>query len=215
MVLRNSIGKHGGSLHYDNPPRKPRKFLFEIGDYEVSFHKQRGCSPKYFHCAIWHHKEVVGNVDLSTTFEDVKSILSVSTTIVEPYQGLGIAYRVYEGLVCNHNMCIHTSNQSKGAIKLWHKLIKNPDLGMYFVNDMMNECFFDCDVFEVRLNDKSALEGVDYDGKPFSPYRKGGGLILVKKKSAADETIQRFVSLKLSQRRLAADFKKQNDRLAI
>jgi hypothetical protein len=213
MVQKNMI--HRNSFSCETRARRPRKFLFNIGDYDVSFHKQRYATKKhrYFHCAVWYRKQVIGSVDLSTIYYDATSVVSVDTQIANMYQGLGIAYRVYEGLVCEHNVTLHTNNQSPLAIKLWRKFAANNLLRMYFIyND--TEGLFTSDIFDVSLNKDGVLEVTDYDGKKFDPYNgrgRTGSLLLLKKKSSLDTAIQKYVPLRRAQQRIIAGFTRYDE----
>lgn len=210
MVLRNSITKSAGNM-YDKISR-PKKMVFDVGEYDVSFHtqeKQIIDRPwQYYHCAIWHRKKLIGGIDLSTAYSDVQTVVSVNANIVETYQGLGIAYRVYEGLTYIMNISLQSSNQSKGAVKLWRKLAANRSLRVYFIDDVHKDYLFQCDMHDIYLNEKGNLEGRDYTGFVFDPYIRNGSLILVKHKGALDKSIQQYILLRQGQYALASSFKR-------
>ncbi len=213
MVTRNTIGKKSGNYGYAKP-KYPKKFLFSVGPYNISFHDQNGVSGrnhyKYCHCAIWHNRKIVGGITLSTTFMDVRSIVSVDTKIREDYQGCNIAYHTYEALVADKNMGIHSNNQSHGAVKLWRKFANNNALKLYFVDDLHTSAFLNADAYDVRLNSKGVLEGINYSGRIFNPYTHPGSLLLVKRDGPLDLFIQAQKPLWIARQAMVANFKRRD-----
>ncbi len=203
MVMRNSITKRDGNV--SSFTKKPRKFLFKLGEYDVSFHRQRNTSRyKYYHMAVWHRTSKIGSIDLSTKYTDIKSIVSVSTHLSQGHQGKGIAHSIYENLAVKHNITIYSDNQSLGAVKLWRKIAMNKALRIYFIDTGYE--FFKTNVFEITINADGKLQGIDYKGNSFDPYRKQGGLILVRKKSPIDNMIQNYIPMRRVQQQLANRF---------
>jgi hypothetical protein len=199
MVMRNTISRRDGD---DDEPvnlrTRPRKFLFDVGEYEVAVQRQRSNQKKHYQCIrtqIWHGKTKVGCVELTTTYQDVKTVMAVHTLISRQYQGLGIAYRVYEGLVNEANIAITSHNQSRGAIKLWRRFAVNRGLRLYLVNDAHSGRLFSAAIYDVVLDEgKQELEAIDYHAKRVSPYKHPGSLMLVRRRSALDNAIQKHIA---------------------
>lgn len=195
MVTRNSITRSAGNSEYVSPRHRPRKFLFNIGDYEVALRKK----PSYaksdlMYVQIWHAKTRVGYVDLTTAYSDVRTVMSVHTMIVQDYQGLGIAYRVYEGLVNEANISLTSDNQSKGAVKLWRRFAKTASLRLYHVKSHSSN-LFDSPIYPVMLNkNETELELHDYrNDTRISPYRQFGSLLLVKRGGDLHKAIEKQI----------------------
>lgn len=196
MVMRNGIVKSDGNGEPVSPRRRPRKFLFNIGDYNVAVKKkpsyEKGCN--FIYVQIWHEKTRAGYIDLTTTFTDAKTVMSVHTMLNQEYQGLGIAYRVYEGLVNETNISLTSDNQSRGAVKLWKRFAKNRSLRLYHVHSYGRE-LFDSSIYPVALNEgKNELELIDYRDNTRSPYREYGNLMLVRKRSPLDVSVQKHIA---------------------
>jgi hypothetical protein len=209
MVTRNCLSKKDGN--YDTHVfRYPRKFIFNIGDYNVSMNKTKTTyvNRKYFHISVWHDKSKVGYIDLMPSYSDTESIFLVDSKVKEDYQGFGIAYRVYEGLVYEYNIAIQSNNQSLGAIKLWRKFAKNNFLTLYFIDD--SSCkLFNCNIFNVELL-KGKLIGYYYNSESFDPYSKSGSLLLVSKKSDLNCTLQKYIDYRCNIDSLISHFKKKD-----
>lgn len=193
MVMRNRLTKGDGFSEYVSPRHRPRKFLFTVDDFDVAVKRKSSKNNHYIHTQIWHQKIKVGYIDLANIFADVKTILSVHTMINQAYQGLGIAHRVYEGLINHANLAIITANQSAGAVKLWRKFARNPNLSLYHVNDYASIRLFESPIHNVELNDKQQLEIVDYADQRSDPYQRTGSLLLLRKESPLDGTIQDYI----------------------
>jgi hypothetical protein len=196
MVMRNTLTKRDDGNEHVSSRCRPRKFLFSVGEYDVAVQKKRSChrNSHFIYVQIWHDKTKVGYVDLTTTYSDVKTVMSVYTMIHQAYQGLGIAYRVYEGLVNEANVSITSNNQSRGAVKLWQRFGNNGGLRLYHVKDADSGRLFDSPIYEVVLNkDKKELESVDYDARSLSPYRHSGSLMLIRRHSALDTAVQKHI----------------------
>ncbi len=214
MVLRNLIGKNARMSSGSSV--MPRKFFLRFNDYKVSIHKkvsipkQKYCAKRYrfVHCAVWYKKQKVGIIDLSIAYSDMTTVFTADTKLVLEHQGKGLASQIYEGLIKQGNLAIQSQNQSKGAMKLWRKLAANPTLSMYFVDDVMSESFFKCEIYNVRLNSKSDLEYENYENKCCNPYQKGGSLLLVSKESELDKTIARYIAIRKEANKLVSNFKK-------
>jgi len=196
MVMRNRLTKSDGFNEYVSPRHRPRKFLFTVGDYDVAV-KRKSSSLRnnhYIHAQIWHQRIKVGYIDLTTAFVDVKTILSVHTMINQRYQGLGIAYRVYEGLIKKANLAILTANQSAGAMKLWRKFASNIELKLYYVRDYASTRLFESPIHNIVLNTKEQLEIVDYTDQRADPYKRTGSLLLLRRNSPLDGTIVDYIN---------------------
>lgn len=195
MVMRNRLTKSDGFDEYVSPRHRPRNFLFTVDDFDVAVKRKssKRHNNHYIHAQIWHRKIKVGYIDLTNTFADVKTILAVHTMINQAYQGLGIAYRVYEGLINEANLAILTANQSAGAVKLWRKFADNPDLCLYHVNDYASANLFESPIHNIVLNDKKQLEIVDYANQRSDPYKRTGSLLLLRRKSPLDDAIQDYI----------------------
>jgi hypothetical protein len=197
MVTRNSVSrKDGNDINTATTTKPPKRFLFDVGDYDVSVRKKKSYlqNKNYIHTQIWHKQKKVGYIDLTSAYDDVKIILSVHTMIRSSYQGLGIAYRVYEGLINHVNVAILTNNQSRGAEKLWRRFSANGSLCLYYVDDRhYSHKLFDARIYPVTRDAKDRLETVDYQERRFSPYEGRGSLLLVRKKSALDSVIHKHI----------------------
>ena len=209
MVDFNRLAKSDGNTFERNKIKKPKKLLFEVGDFDVSIHKKpRVKVHNYAHVGIWHKNNKIGGLDLYKIYIDVNVVFSVDARIEEQYQGLGIGYRVYEGLVTENNLSLQTSHQSVGAIKLWQRFANNRSLALYFIDDTMSENLFDCDVYKIHGDNNGFLEGTDYIGKNFNPYKKRGSLLLVKKKNPLHTALQKHMMARKTAFGVLSAFKK-------
>lgn len=204
MVMRNGLEKRDGAVA--DIKKQPRQFLFDIGDYNVAFRRYRNKTE--FYVDVWHRKKKIGDIDLTKAYKDVKTVLSIDCRIKMDYQGLGIAYRVYEGLANEANVAIQSNNQSKGAIKLWRRFAQNGSLLLYFIDDYNSDNLFTCDIFPVHANESGELVGIDYNRVSFDPYKRSGSLLLIKKKSALTSAIQRYIPLRQTIQIVAKRFKR-------
>lgn len=210
MVDFNRLAKSDGNT-YEQTIRKPKKLLFGVGDFDVSIHKKpRAKVHNYAHVGIWDKNQKIGGLDLYRIYEDVNVIFSVDARINEEYQGRGLGYRVYEGLVTENNLSLQTSHQSVGAIKMWQRFATNRTLALYFVDDSMDECLFDCDIFKIAHDSNGFLQGTDYHGVVFNPYKKRGSLLLVKKKTPLHTALQKHHNIRKTAHNLLGNFKKHD-----
>lgn len=202
MVFRNSIAPGDGN--YQTTMRRPRKFLFDIGAYDVSVHRGPCHSLRV---VMWDGPRKIGTLGLDPFYSDVRSIYSVDAKIIQEYQGLGIGYRTYEGLVYEANTSLVTCSQSPGAVKLWRKLAANRYLRVYFVaSGAMN--LFDSDIYDTVLSD-GKIRGVA-GNKLFSPYARRGTLLLVKRNGPLDRAIQAHREVRVASAKLKRQFKQHD-----
>lgn len=204
MVEFNRLSKSDGNTFERGKIRKPKSLLFEVGEFDVSVHKKpRVKVHNYAHVGIWHNNDKIGGLDLYKIYVDVNVVFSVDARIDEEYQGMGIGYRVYEGLVTENNLSLQSSHQSIGAIKMWQKFAHNRSLALYFVDDTMSENLFECDIYKVTAGESGFLQGTDFKNNQFDPYKKRGSLLLVKRKSPLHEALKKHYNV----RKAACDIK--------
>jgi hypothetical protein len=209
MVEFNRLSKSDGNTFERSKIKKPKNILFEVGNFDVSVHKKpRVKVHSYAHVGIWNDKDKIGGLDLYKIYTDVNVVFSVDARIDEKFQGRGIGYRVYEGLVCENNLSLQSSHQSVGAIKMWQRFATNRGLQLYFIDDTMSENLFECDVFRVKADKNGFLEGTDYKNMKFNPYKKRGSLLLVKKKNPLHSALQKHMIARKSAFDILGDFKK-------
>ena len=205
MVSLNTLRRADGNSQVQT--RRPRKFLFNLGSYDVSaIAYETG-----FILSIWDAKQVIGTINLTSYFHDVASIFTIDTKITEDYQGIGIAYRSYEGLLLHANIALATSNQSLGAVKLWRRFATHRSMAIYFV--VLNQ-----NSYEVRLFD-SLIHPVELRGGQLyaivnhtrvDPYQEAGALLLVHRNRPLDRAIQQHIVLQTQRASLHRRFKRQD-----
>lgn len=198
MVVPNVCEKHDGN--YQIQTQRPRKFLFNLGSYDVAAHH----NGPYFVISIWDGRTKIGTIELAQYYANIATVYSVNTRIAEGYQGAGIAYRTYEGLVLQTNISIISGCQSVGAIKLWRRFMSNRRLRIYFVAG--HDTLFEADTYDVELVD-GQLHGVSH-GKHFDPYVTEGSLLLIRRDSPLEKALIQYRLLNEQRRLVQTTFRR-------
>ena len=203
MVNLNGLKKRDGNHHMQG--QRPRKFLFSLGVYDVSATTE-GAG---FTLLIWDAKQVIGTINLGSHFRDVASIFAIDTKIDEEYQGIGIAYRAYEGLLLRTNIALATANQSLGAVKLWRRFATHRSMAIYFVvgdPNSLESRLFDSMVYPVELHDGQLYAIIDET--LVDPYATAGSLLLVRRNRPLDEAIHHHMAIQTQRANLRQRFQR-------
>lgn len=183
---RNPIKKSGGSGELWTAYKKkdyPRELPIMIGDLEVR-HKQDG---KYVVLSVWDQNKLVANLIVEpTSWRGMKLYHVGGAYVHKNYQGQGIGYELYRGLVVLLNLSLTSvGSHSPGAQKLWLRLSQDKKINAWGLDVDTQE------VFAVGPHENQPELASKVPGKQVYD-NLDTGLILTKVGSPVDQEMQKL-----------------------
>lgn len=157
-----------------------------IDDLDVLYKKQKFGNGLFM--GVWDGTNLIGEMEIDpVTYQGVKAYSVHHAVIDKEYQGQGIGWALYQGLISILGInLLSNGSHSVGARKMWLKLAQDPKIRAYGFDQKTDQLFI------VKPNkQKSELVSAKKGTKLYDNY--GSGLILVKRNGPSDKRLERLL----------------------